>query len=119
MEPTVRDRTFRFGLLAAYAWDEPRTGDIVMVRMAGRRVMYLKRILAVPGEAAQFRAGELWVNGERRPEPYVRLTGAWQTEPIPLGAEEYLVAGDNRSAPLSQHMAGVTTRGRIEGRLAR
>lgn len=119
MEPTVRDRTFRFGLLAAYLFDSPRTGDIVMVRMAGRRVMYLKRILAVPGETAQFRAGELWVDGECRPEPYVRLTGTWQTEPVPLGAGEYLVAGDNRSAPLSQHTAGVTTRDRIEGRLAR
>ncbi len=118
MEPTVHDGTFRFGLLTAYAFAEPRVGDVVMVRLAGRRVMYLKRILAVPGETAQFRAGELWIDGTRRPEPYVRLPGAWQTEPIPLGSGEYLVAGDNRSAPLSRHMAGVTTRDRIEGRLA-
>lgn len=118
MEPTIRNGTFRFGLLVAYVFAEPRAGDIVMVRMAGRRVMYLKRILAAPGETAQFRAGDLWIDGARRPEPYVRMDGAWQTEPIPLGAGEYLVAGDNRSAPLSQHMAGITTRDRIEGRLA-
>lgn len=118
MEPTVQDGTFRFGLLTAYAFAEPRVGDVVMVRLAGRRVMYLKRILAVPGETAQFRSGELWIDGARRPEPYVRLPGEWQTEPIPLGTREYLVAGDNRSSPLSRHMAGVTTRDRIEGRLA-
>ena len=118
MEPTVHDGTFRFGLLTAYAFAEPRVGDIVMVRLAGRRVMYLKRILATPGETAQFRAGGLWVDGALRPEPYVRLAGEWQTDPIPLRAGEYLVAGDNRSAPLDRHMAGVTTRDRIEGRLA-
>ena len=118
MEPTVHDGTFRFGWLLAYARGNPQVGDIVMVRMAGRRVMYLKRILAVPGETAQFRAGDLWVDGARRPEPYVRLAGRWQTDPVALGVGEYLVAGDNRSAPLSQHAAGVTTRDRIVGRLA-
>lgn len=118
MEPTIRDGAFRFGLLTAYAFAEPRAGDIVMVRLAGRSVMYLKRVLAVPGQTAQFRAGELWVDGAPRPEPYVLLTGTWQTGLLRLGEEEYLVAGDNRSAPLSQHMAGVTTRDRIVGRLA-
>ncbi len=118
MEPTIHDGTFRLGLLVAYVLAEPEAGDIVMVRMAGRRIMYLKRILAVPGQTAQFRGGELWLDGVRRPEPYVRLEGTWQTEPIPLGPGEYLVAGDNRSAPLAQHAAGVTTRDRIEGRLA-
>lgn len=118
MEPTIHDGTFRFGLLTAYAFAEPREGDIVMVRLAGRSVMYLKRVLAVPGQTAQFRAGGLWIDGTLRPEPYVRLAGTWQTEPVRLGEGEYLVAGDNRSAPLSRHMAGVTTRDRIEGRLA-
>lgn len=118
MEPTIRDGTFRFGLLTAYAVADPAAGDIVMVRLAGRSVMYLKRVLAVPGQTAQFRTGELWVDGAIRPEPYVRLAGTWQTEPVRLGEGEYLVAGDNRSAPLSRHMAGVTTRDRIEGRLA-
>lgn len=118
MEPTIHDGAFRFGLLTAYAFAEPGEGDIVMVRLAGRSVMYLKRVLAVPGQRVQFRAGELWIDGVLRPEPYVRLAGTWQTESIRLGEGEYLVAGDNRSAPLSRHMAGVTTRDRIEGRLA-
>ena len=34
-----------------------------------------------------------------------------------LGADEYFVAGDNRSVPLGEHLAGVVRRRRIAGRL--
>lgn len=117
MEPTVRDGAWGLGYVAAYRWKEPSVGEIVMIRLAGDSVMYLKRVLAVPGETVEFREGELWVNGERRPEPYLRTNGNWTTAPVRLGPDEYLVAGDHRTVRQSAHLAGVVRRERIVGKL--
>ena len=117
MEPTVRSGSLHFAWLHAYRFRAPRAGDIVVVRMAGREVMYLKRVLAVPGETIEFADDELRVNGAPRPEPYVRPGGGWTMTPYRLGPGEYFVAGDNRSAPRQAHVAGVTDRSRIAGRM--
>lgn len=117
MEPTVPDGAWGLGVVAAYRGGEPRVGDIVMIRLAGDSVMYLKRVLAVPGETVEFRNGQLWVNGERRPEPYLRESGDWTSAPVVLGPGEYMVAGDRRNVRQSAHLAGVVRRERIVGRL--
>ncbi len=117
MEPTVPDGAWGLGFVAAYRFGDPRVGDIVMIRLAGDSVMYLKRVLAAPGETVEFRDGELWVNGERRPEPYLRETGDWTTAPVTLGPREFMVAGDRRNVRQSAHLAGVVRRERIVGRL--
>ncbi len=119
MEPTIPNGAWGLGWMAAYRFRDPRVGDIVMIRLAGDSVMYLKRVLAVPGETAEFRAGQLWVNGAVRPEPYLQERGDWTTAPVTLGQDEYLVAGDRRSVRLSAHLAGVVKRERIVGRLWR
>lgn len=117
MAPTVRDRTLRFVFLFRYAWSDPRPGDIVVVRMAGRRVMYLKRVLATGGDRIAFANGALRVNGVVQPEPYVRFHGDWTFEETELAADEFFVAGDNRALPLPEHVAGAVRRDRIEGGL--
>ncbi len=116
MEPTVHDGDLIWIRLWRYRWSDPRPGDIVAVRMAGPHAMYLKRVLAVPGERLRFENGDLWVNGQPRPEPYVARTGAsWTLHEVALAPGEYFVAGDNREAPLDQHVAGITDRRRIVG----
>lgn len=117
MAPTIRNRTVRLAYLLRYRRRDPQPGDIVLVRLAGRRVMYLKRILATGGDRIEFRQGDLWVNGEHRPEPYVRYQGAWTFTGIELADDEFFVAGDNRAMPLHAHTAGVIRRERIEGGL--
>lgn len=117
MEPTVRTGSLHFAWLPAYRFRAPRAGDIVVVRMAGREVMYLKRVLAVPGETIEFENDRLRVDGAPRPEPYIRPGGEWTMAPYRLGPGEYFVAGDNRSVPRERHVAGVTDRSRIAGRM--
>ena len=117
MAPTVRSGTFRFANLLAFVRHEPRTGDIVVIEMAGRRVMYLKRILAVPGERFAFTNGVLYVDGRVRPEPYVVFRGRWTTGVHALGPDQYYVAGDNRDGPIEGHATGIVERWRIAGGL--
>lgn len=117
MEPTVPNGAIGVGFLWAYRSRPPSPGDIVMIRMAGDRLMYLKRVLAGPHETAQFRGGELWVDGRRREEPYVATGCDWESAETRLGEGQFLVAGDRRDMPMSEHTAGIVDRSRIAGRL--
>lgn len=117
MEPTYRDGGVRLANVLRYRFHEPERGDVVVIAMAGRRAMYMKRILALPGETVLFSDGDLIVNGERLPEPYVLKSGTWNTPVEILGANEYYVAGDNRSMPVHEHVMGTVERSRIIGKM--
>ena len=118
MEPTIPSGTLRWANLARYWSRAPETGDIVVVRIGGDSVMYLKRILAVPGERIAFSNGVFYVNRQRFAEPYVTFRGGWTTREYTLEPGEYYVAGDNRSGPIELHATGVVHRRQIAGELA-
>lgn len=80
----------------AYVRSSPRRGDIVAIRLAGPRVVYIKRIVGLPGERLSMEEGQVLINGTPLVEPYVRHQHAWNFEEVTLGANEYFVAGDNR-----------------------
>ena len=73
----------------------PQRGDVVECRFPGRSDTYIKRVVGLPGEAIAFRGGALFVNGEAVPEPYV--SSPTEDFAVALGADEYLVLGDNRA----------------------
>lgn len=115
MEPAVRDGGLRFANLLRFRYRPPQRGEVVAIALPGGQAFYAKRILALPGETVGLHAGRLRVDGVWRPEPYVRLAGAWHVPEIRLGADEYFVAGDNRSQPFEEQVAGVVQRRRLAG----
>lgn len=117
MEPTVPDRGLRFINLLAYRGEDPQRGDIVAVRMAGKDMFYLKRVLGLPGETVELRDGVLLINQREVNESYLAYRGSWTMKPHTLGEDEYWVAGDNRSMPMANHKQGTTHRRFICGRL--
>ena len=117
MLPTYSDRSVNFANRLVYRLRDPLPGEVVVIEMAGWRAMFLKRVLAVPGQTVRFAEGELWVDGHRVTEPYVQLTGDWTTALETLEQGEYFVAGDNRSTPWEHHSMGVVERRRIAGRI--
>ena len=117
MLPTLRENSIHFVNRLAYFWHEPRRGDVVSIRLAGYRVMYMKRIVGLPGETIEFSNGRLLVNGEVLEEPYVKAPYRWDLAPRTLGPDEYFVVGDNRVMPIEDHDLGVATRNRIVGKM--
>ena len=117
MEPTIPSHGLRFINLLAYRTGDPQRGDIVAVRMAGKHMFYLKRVLGLPGETVALRHGQLWINGKQIDESYLAYTGTWTMEETSLGMDEYWVAGDNRSMPMDYHVQGKTRRRHISGKL--
>jgi signal peptidase I len=101
----------------AYLFHEPRRGDIVSVRLAGKHVMFMKRIIGLPGETVAFHDGKVYINGQPLDEPYVKLDCDWEMAPVRCSPNEYYVVGDNRSMPIDLHTKGRAERERIVGKL--
>ncbi len=101
----------------AYRWADPQRFDIVGIRMAGKRVMYLKRVIGLPGETVEIRDGVVHVDGEVLPEPYLQFRGRWNLRNQSLSGDEYFVVGDNRGMPIHLHTFGKVKRHRIVGRM--
>lgn len=97
MFPTYHDRGINFVNRLAYRHSEPQRGDVVGIRMAGPKVMLMKRIVGLPGETVAFEHGCLLINGVAIDEPYLKHPlAAPYLEPVTLGTNEYYVIGDNR-----------------------
>jgi signal peptidase I len=118
MLPTYRDGSIHLVNRLAYLFHAPQRGDVVAIRLlAGEHVMYLKRIVGLPGETVSFHKGQLYINGEPMDEPYVKLRGNWESQVWQLGPGQYFVVGDNRDNWFAGHEKGRQTRDFIVGRL--
>ncbi len=115
MEPTIVEGDLIFVNQVAYRFRAPARGDIVAVRIAGRSVVYVKRLLALPGDRVAFVDGVLWRNGVPVDEPYVSRRAGWQLDEVTLGADDYFVVGDNRGMEMAQHEFGTARRNRLIG----
>jgi signal peptidase I len=117
MLPTYKDRSVHLVSRVAYLWHEPRRGDVVSIRLAGIHVMYMKRIIGLPGETVAFVNGHVLIDGKVLDEPYEKYDCDWNLPPVKLDANEYYVVGDNRTMPPQYHTQGVASRDRIIGKL--
>jgi signal peptidase I len=122
MTPAYADRSFHFVNRLPYLWREPERGDVVGIRLnppdgwSAPHIMYLKRVIGLPGETISFVDGRTLVNGQALDEAYVKGPCDWNAAPVTLQADEYFVVGDNRSMPKEQHTFGRTQRNRIVGK---
>ena len=115
MEPTYRDGGFACCWRPRYWRRAPRRGEVVMVSLSGRRVMYFKRVVASAGDRVEFRAGQLWVNGRAVLEPYVLGPCTWDLPPRQVPEGHVYVIGDNRAMTMEEHAFGSVSLDRIEG----
>ncbi len=71
----------------------------------------IKRIIGMPGETIQIEDGRVLINGQTTecPEGWLDAdTAGTAAQPIVLGADEYFVLGDNRSASEDSRFASVS-----------
>ncbi len=117
MLPTYRTGQINFINRLAYLRHEPRRGDPVSIRLAGPSVMFMKRIIGLPGETVSFQNGRACINGHPLDEPYIKLPCDWNREPVQCGPGQFYVVGDNRSMAFEHHTQGRAERARIIGKL--
>jgi signal peptidase I len=116
MEPTYESG--RLNLVNRLAPPEPPArGDVVAIRLAGLHVLYIKRVVGLPGERIAISAGEVLVDGAPLIEPYVHHRRPWELAEVRLGPAEYVVVGDNRGMAAADHTFGRIDAVRIVGRV--
>ncbi len=115
MEPTYQNGSFAFCWRLQYLLSPPQRSDIVTVRFSGRRVMLLKRIIALPGDTVAFREGVLYRNGKLVEEAYVRHRSSWNLAPRIVKPGYVYVVGDNRGTVMARHRFGQVRIDRVIG----
>jgi len=120
MEPTlmISDRVLvnRF----IYRFTEPRADDIVVfVSPEEGNLDLIKRVVAVAGQRVDIRDGVVFVDGERRIEPFVNQAypdhySSDETVTVPAGA--VFVMGDNRANSKDSRYIGSQPVTRILGK---
>ena len=117
MLPTYRSGSLNLVNRLAYLNQKPSRGDIVAIKLAGPHVLYVKRIIALPGERISLTEGQVYVNGAPLIEPYVRNRSPWDVPEVTLTSREYFVIGDNRGMRATDHDFGRVDVSRIVGRI--
>ena len=115
MEPTYRDGSFHLANLLSYTVRPPARGDVVVIEMTGRRALYLKRVLGLPGDRVSFSNGTCYINGAPLNEDYLEDKGQWTIPELVVPKGEYFVAGDNRRVEWESHTLGTVPRRKILG----
>lgn len=114
MVPTFPSQGFTLNWRGKYLFRKPQRGDVVIIRYADK-IYYLKRVVGLPGDTVEFRNGDLYVNGQRVHEPYVKYISDWNLPPRKVEPGHYYVVGDNRSQPIQDHKFGQVMERKIDG----
>lgn len=124
MVPNFADGEYLLTDKVSYRTGVPKRGDvIVFAAPPNRNEDFIKRIVALPGEAVALKDGKLFINGKVLDESYLSkttatLSGLFLSEggSITLGSDEYFVMGDNRDHSSDSRAWGPIKRKDIVGR---
>lgn len=97
MDPALPPGTYCALNRMAYLGSEPERGDIVAFRFPDcREMLYIKRIVGLPGESVEIIDGYVFIDGEELDEPYVVNRDRRSEDPFEVPEGHYLMLGDNR-----------------------
>ena len=92
---------------AIHPFGLPRAGDIVVFHYPKDPSRdFIKRVVAVPGDIIEIRAGLVFLNDEKLDEPYIKASPAYSRERMVMPEGQFFVLGDNRANSSDSHVWG-------------
>ena len=95
MLDTLNNRELMFALRYGL-FGEPARFDVVICRYPGRKGLFVKRVIALPGETISMEEDIVYINGEPIGENFARRKCLRAIEERTMGENEYFLMGDNR-----------------------
>lgn len=121
MYPTFKNNEYLIIDELSYHLREPKRGEVIVFRFPkDPKTFFIKRVIGLPGETVSIRDGAVSVikDGETVTLDEEYLTTSFQGNTVmELGAGEYFVMGDNRSASLDSRSWGALPRDLVTGRV--
>lgn len=121
MEPTLHNQEYIVVNRAAYFFQSPARGDIIVFRYPDNpREDFVKRVIAIPGDVISVIGNQVTVNTITLHEPYVAKANV--TSPyrpiikLAVGKDRYFVMGDNRGSSSDSRQWGFVPRESIIGK---
>ncbi len=119
MAPNFQTDQFIIVSRLAYLLGAPVRGDVIVFHNPQDPSHdFIKRVIALPGEAVRIVNGKIYINGMPIDEPYVAelckpqtCDGSWT-----LNADQFFVLGDNRNHSHDSHSFGPLDRSLIIGK---
>ena len=117
MKPTYSSFGVTFCWCPSLWFRQAQVGDIVAAKYFGRKVLLLKRVVALEGDVVEFRHGQLHVNGKLREGQWPTLGPCdWELPPRTVEPGNVYLVGDNRSMPMESHVFGQLSAKRLMGK---
>lgn len=91
-------------------WNDhtPQRMDIVLCWYPGENQSFIKRVIGVPGDVVELRAGDLYINEQLVSQPFLADPPLLEDfGPITVEADHYCVMGDNRRVSMDSRNASV------------
>lgn len=103
MEPNFHEGQRLLVNKAAYFFDDPERGDVVVFHAPNGNGDYIKRVIGIPGDTMEIKNRNVYVNGVKLEEPYIMAPPRYTMEEMEVPEGEYFVLGDNRNNSNDSH----------------
>ncbi|MDE3111114.1 MAG: signal peptidase I [Acidobacteriota bacterium] len=119
MNPLLSDQERIFINKFVYHFEPIDRGDVVVFWYPlDRSKSFIKRVVALPGETIQIRAGDVYIDAQKLPDQYVPpgyLDGS-NYGPLKVPPDQYFVMGDHRDSSNDSRVFGPVPRSLIYGK---
>jgi signal peptidase I len=104
----------------------PKRGDIVVFKTptlakqrCGAGGTFVKRLIGLPGDLWEERAGYVYIDGKKLDEPYIQPSrrDARTIKPIKIQSDHYFMMGDNRSSSCDSRAWGSVPKANLIGKV--
>ena len=89
-----------------------------VLRFLSLEETYIKRVIALPGETIEVRAGKVWIDGMALAEGYIKEAPAYEMPAFKVPADHLFMMGDNRNNSADSHVWGPLPVRNVVGRAA-
>ena len=101
MENTIMAGDRVIALRLSYMFGSPERGDVAIFKYPdapeGETILYVKRVIGLPGETVEVKDGEVYIDGEVLEEDYIKETTIGDFGPYEVPEGCYFMMGDNRN----------------------